>query len=87
MPCPETNGRRIDDLWCYEAHVDEQMFKFMELEHQPASVEISLLRLYAVCMYSADRVPFLGARDAQTAKETRCLAWLATRLELRPGWG
>ena len=32
----------------------------MELEHQLASVEISLLGLHAVCMYSADSVSFLG---------------------------
>jgi len=63
MPCPEPNGSRIDYLRCHETHIGEQIFKFMELEHQPASVQIPLLRrcpveLYAVCMYAADGASF-----------------------------
>ena len=52
MPCPEPTGSSIEDLRRHEIHIDEQMFKFMELEHQPASVQIPLLRRYQrSCMW------------------------------------
>jgi len=70
MPCPETTVNRIDDLQCHEAHVDKQMFKFIELEHQLASVEIPLLGLYAVCMMAGNQA---DKPDAEARIRTRSI--------------